>query len=528
MLFTTGCSRIKSIVVVVAALLALPACTVEAGDEAAHAIAEKFALETTSHDAEDLESSEADTQVAEAESLADAQRTADEADMLARARAEAEARRKADEERRIAEQAARKQAERAAEARRLAEDRKRAEAARAAAERVEAERRAEAQREADEAEMLARARAEAEERRRAEQRRLQAAEAEQQRLRALEAAEQERRRAARLAEEDRQRAVSQAKRLAEIAAQEEARKAEEARRIAEMEQRKTAEYWRRFEEEQRRNAAKAKRGAEAVAPDVERRAAEARRQAVLRQLEEEGRRKAEQAEAIAAIATAEEARKSQPDRDSRQGSDRLEPSKVRRDQRERAYPSPHALGGPPPRKAAHTDRGPAHSSRVTVLLVMEPGERGIRRFNETADPILCVGTRCYISDGPDQPARAMTRRGAFGPAVALGTRAGRCRNSLTCVFRAVDLERAPAVVQPVDLRILRHDRREPRAAAADPTCRIEGERLTCSRPVIASDYKLWIVPEGVAERAGSFALALAVRAGLPDESSLTHARFGRR
>jgi len=163
-----------------------------------------------------------------------------------------------------------------------------------------------------------------------------------------------------------------------------------------------------------------------------------------------------------------------------------------------------------------------------VLLVMNPGQRGIRRFNETADPILCVGTRCYISEGPDEPARALTRRRAFGPVIALGTRAGRCRNSLTCVFRAVDLERATVVVQPIDLRILRHDRRESRAAAADPTCRVEGQRLTCSRPIVASNYKLWMVPESVAERAGAFALELAVRAGLPDESSIARAEDDRR
>src|SRR5690606_18731230 len=297
-----------------------------------------------------------------------------------------------------------------------------------------------------------------------------------------------------------QRQAAEARRIAEIAAQEEARRiAEEQRRMAEEEERRAAEFQRRLEEEQKRNAAEAKRRAEIAAQEEARRAAEARRFTALKQLEQEERLRVEQIQAIAALAAAaEDARKPQVEPQRR--SEHL----IRKQQvpSRKSFSSPHALGGPAPQAIPDPLQGLPRSSRVTILLVMEPGSRGIRRFNKTADPILCVDTHCYISNGPGQPARAMTRPRGLGPAVTLGTRAGYCRRSLACVFRGVDFKHTMAVVQPIDLRILRHDRREPRAVTVDPTCRIEGRRLTCSRPILAEGYKLWLVPEIIAERAG--------------------------
>lgn len=154
--------------------------------------------------------------------------------------------------------------------------------------------------------------------------------------------------------------------------------------------------------------------------------------------------------------------------------------------------------------------------RVSVLLAMEPGSRGIRRFGpKTADPMLCVADRCYISNGPDAAARELPRRQAFGPGVALGTRAGACRHSLVCVFRRVDLGGESVTMQPIDLRILRHDRRTTATVSADESCRVRGGMLVCAAPVVASSYRAWIVPEKTAEEAGPRALTDALEAGLP-------------
>ena len=452
-MITTNRRRLSSIAVALAAAVLLPACTVEAGDEAAHPIAAKFA-ESDLSGAEAAPTPAPDSPEITVEVINSAQPV------------------KADE-----------------------------------------------QLKAEEAEMLARARAEAEERRRAEQEQSRAAEQvkiEQERLRARKAAEEKRQR-----EIEEQRQAAEARRLAEIAAQEEARRiAEEQRRMAEEEERRAAKFQRSLEEEQKRKAAEAKRRAEIAAQEEARRVAVARRLTALKQLEQEERLRVEQIQAIAALAAAaEDARKPQVEPQRR--SEHL----IRKQQvpSRKSFSSPHALGGPTPQAIPDPLRGLPRSSRVTILLVMEPGSRGIRRFNKTADPILCVDTHCYISNGPGQPARAMTRPRALGPAVTIGTRAGYCRRSLACVFRGVDFKHTMAVVQPIDLRILRHDRREPRAVTIDPTCRIEGHRLTCSRPILAEGYKLWLVPEIIAERAGALALEMAVRAGLPGSPATARA-----
>jgi len=164
--------------------------------------------------------------------------------------------------------------------------------------------------------------------------------------------------------------------------------------------------------------------------------------------------------------------------------------------------------------------GARGSTRVTVLLAMDPGHRGIRRWRpHTADPMVCLADRCYISAGADSPARELSRGRAFGPGVALGVRAGACRGSLTCVFRNVDLGGQTGWLQPIDLRILRHDRRQTLPVSSDATCDVRRHRLTCAETVTAPDYRAWIVPEGTADRAGPEALEQALESGLEERGA---------
>ncbi len=149
------------------------------------------------------------------------------------------------------------------------------------------------------------------------------------------------------------------------------------------------------------------------------------------------------------------------------------------------------------------------TSKVTVLLVMEPGTNGIRRGNKTADPVLCLRSGCYVSRGPSRAAKWMPRRKALGPINTISRRAGNCRRSLVCVFRNVDLSKG-AVVQPIDLRYVRHDRREPAKISADPTCDLTANRLTCAQRTTARGWHAWIVPEPLAEDAGPRALNKAL------------------
>jgi colicin import membrane protein len=162
-----------------------------------------------------------------------------------------------------------------------------------------------------------------------------------------------------------------------------------------------------------------------------------------------------------------------------------------------------------------TYRDDWRADRVTVLLVLAPGTYGIRRHGpKVADPVLCTPVGCYVSEGADRPARFMPGRKALGFGNTWGSRAGACRQRLGCVFRAIELGRLPAYLQPVDLHILKHDRRRPHEVAGDSACRASGGRLLCGRGIYADDYVMWIVPERQAEAAGAEALERAVREGL--------------
>jgi hypothetical protein len=150
-----------------------------------------------------------------------------------------------------------------------------------------------------------------------------------------------------------------------------------------------------------------------------------------------------------------------------------------------------------------------------VLLILAPGNYGIRRNGpKVADPILCTLEGCYVSAGADRPASFMPGRKALGFGNTWGARAGACRQRLGCVFRGVDLGDLRGYLQPVDLHILRHDRRRPHQIAGDSACRADGGRLVCGRGIYAEDYAMWIVPERLAEAAGPAALERAVAEGL--------------
>lgn len=152
--------------------------------------------------------------------------------------------------------------------------------------------------------------------------------------------------------------------------------------------------------------------------------------------------------------------------------------------------------------------------KVAVLLSLQPGERSSRSFEKTAEPIICFKARCFIGAGPSKRAVEMPRRQALGPTNAIAARAGACRQMTSCVFRNVPLLPAQAWLQPVDLGWVRHDRRKPVAIAADPTCQIVKQTLSCERTVEGPDYRLWLVPERIARQAGSKLLQQALTGGL--------------
>jgi colicin import membrane protein len=131
---------------------------------------------------------------------------------------------------------------------------------------------------------------------------------------------------------------------------------------------------------------------------------------------------------------------------------------------------------------------------------MEPRYRRGRRY-ESMDPVLCTAEGCYVSNGPEEPASFLYGRGATRFGNAIGRRAGACNHTYTCVFRNVDLGRLPAELQPVDIRIIRHDRRSPEWVEALSNCRMTvGNRLTCTGAIEGDGYTMWVISEMAAER----------------------------
>lgn len=441
-------------------------------------------------------------EAAEPPSAEDEQRLVDEIDMLERARAEAEARRDVLlKEREAAEAAERTAADGTtakADARRRTADADKL----IAAERLKAD---EATRQAEEAKRKIE---EIERRIEAERERADAA------VREAEAAK-------RKVEEAEQRLQAERTKAAEAVRETENRKkAEEERRLAD-ERRQTEE--RRLVEERER-AAEALRVAEerqkAVEENDKKRLAaefdaEARRlDDALRRVQETRQARMKEREAGTRDGRHEGTATTLPAEATGQDAQaRFEEPRATTDVRDASFARPPVpLGDQGVHSGRHVGR---HSTRVAVLMVMEIGNRGIRRTNKSADPVLCGERGCYVSTGPESPAELLPVRRALGAGRTLGSRAGACSNSPGCVFRDVDLVAFPAIVQPVDMRFLKHDRRQPQALHETSDCTLDGGRLACSG-ILGPNYTMWVVPEELAREAGAAELERLVDAGLPE------------
>lgn len=166
------------------------------------------------------------------------------------------------------------------------------------------------------------------------------------------------------------------------------------------------------------------------------------------------------------------------------------------------------------RPSQDVDFSLGRGGRATVLMVLTTPEPRARNAERGADPILCVTVGCYVSNGAQAPASYHSLDQSLSIGGRLGRGAGDCNHSTVCVYRNVDLGTGPAMVQPINLRFVRHDRREQREVSVDDSCRVIGGHLSCSRPVRGSSYTLWVVPEALARDIGPEMLTSAVSNGL--------------
>jgi colicin import membrane protein len=397
-----------------------------------------------------------------------------------------------------------------AEAAKKAEAKKKAEAEKARAEaQHQAERRKATvdQRAKDEAEMQEAAQQEAEARRAADQR------AAEERTRIESEQGAARADAARLAQEAEQRRIEDDRKA------EEARQAEAARLAKDVEEKRLADE---RKAEDARQAEAARQAEERKAEDAriakeaeEKRLGEEHRAARIAKVAEDKRR-AEAAKKAEKFRLAREAREARLAREREQAAHENGTDTANSDTRN-SLGGPARDAAPPTAPWDATDTGPARflPTRVTILLVMDPRKRVFAAYPPTANPVLCIGQGCYVSGGAGAPAEYMPRFSALGPANSIGRRAGPCRNQLTCVFRDVELGGGYGQIQPVDMGLLHHDRREIRGVRPDPTCDLISGRLFCAEPTVAEGYRAWIVPEVIATKAGAEVLREALAQGLP-------------
>lgn len=160
-------------------------------------------------------------------------------------------------------------------------------------------------------------------------------------------------------------------------------------------------------------------------------------------------------------------------------------------------------------------KGTITTNRATILVVLN--QTGSGEIPKTFDPILCLGEVCYVSTGSETEARRVARKDALSTKSSMATGAGVCAGLPACAFRGIDLPEGTAA-QIVDLGLVRPEQREAIKTKIDLTCTVEDDFLACDRPVTAPDYRIWIVPEAVAAKAGGERIEAALDAELPEEN----------
>jgi hypothetical protein len=528
----------------------MPAALAQTNEDA-HAVAEKFANEPEQSEAakreaarkaEDARKREAELKADKAREEAAARRAAEalkadkeKADKARRAKAGTPEATKPTAERRKADED-----EMLARAKREGEEMQAAEEARILAEQADAMQRAKAELEASQAAERERAKSDAQHRQ-ATGRGKDADIAEQERAKlealAREAADAQRAEAARAADEraKTEAAAREAERVQRAEA--EARAKAEADRLAQVEVDRSASEWTRRAVANRQAVHKlarvrdirvARLAAQAQRAETERRLADAQRKA-----EDERRaaapenRKPDVAEAPRPERSGEERTLGSARETAGTGED-IDPRTLRlpkvgeRDPDRTGPRTPETqqrasrdIDLPDVRPDLRIDSGVPGERRVTVLLVMAPGNYGIRRGGpKVADPIMCTVAGCYVSLGSATPARFLPGRQATGFGNTIGGRAGACRQTLGCIFRGIDIAEREGYLQPVDLHILKHDRRRPQVIDRDSDCRVDDGRLQCRRGIYAEDYAMWVIPERMATAVGPAVLERALDEGL--------------
>ncbi len=155
------------------------------------------------------------------------------------------------------------------------------------------------------------------------------------------------------------------------------------------------------------------------------------------------------------------------------------------------------------------------TQQATVLLVFESGSAAQDATQSMHDPIVCFDDRCIVSNGFDAAAKALPRGDAKALKTTTGVTLDTCRGKTACVFRDVAITAAPRL-QVIDLgSSTTSNAGGGYTTEIDKSCRMSDGELTCDHPLATPDFRVWIVPEGTAKKAGIAALEDAIVEGLP-------------
>ena len=182
-----------------------------------------------------------------------------------------------------------------------------------------------------------------------------------------------------------------------------------------------------------------------------------------------------------------------------------------------ANPVQHAANDPAHAAPAPTGAATEAGQHVTILLVLTPSDKTTSNGKAQSNPILCAGDECYVGTGSASPAKIMARAEAMAAKNSALGLPGICQGFAYCVFRDIALKPG-AGLQVIDAGFARSEPYEAFDARPDKTCVLEDGDLDCQEPVTTKDYRLWIVPEPIAQNSKPAQIEDALSTGLVEEN----------
>jgi hypothetical protein len=161
---------------------------------------------------------------------------------------------------------------------------------------------------------------------------------------------------------------------------------------------------------------------------------------------------------------------------------------------------------PPADDAQAEAQSKSQDPRATLLLSLATDSPDAPA---TADPIVCLGDMCWLSNGLEAPARPMSRGQALALKSTRSSTDDSCFGKGACAFRNIPV-RAGSLVEVIEIGAAANSSSNPYSIGIDGSCRVDQGDLVCNNSLETRDYRLWVVPEKTANTAGANALENAL------------------